>query len=198
MPKGGRLLEPRRRTQLTKSIHNALAALLLIMMIALACDENAGNAPAEENTQKKDSTATEQSSDEPGAVDLDLGQDEPEEEVAELVETPEPTPAPPERIRFRRGESQGRINIALGPGESKRYVVGVAGTQYFHIGMDSSRPAIRVLSRNMLVETDEGDTFVDGVTARNGDIVFEISNPTGSPVRTFALVTIQHREPMDH
>lgn len=187
---------------MTKSINSAVTALLLIMMIALACDGDAGGTTSEEDTRNTDSTASEQTSEEPTGVDINVGPEETPEELpeeeAELVETPEPTPAPPQRIRFRRGESQGRVTIALGPGESRRYVVGVSATQYFHIGMDSSRPVVRVLSRNMLVETDAGDTFVDGITARNGDIVFEFSNPTGSPIRTFALVTIQHREPMDH
>lgn len=180
---------------MTKSISTAIAALLLIAMIALACAEDAGDTSSTDASPSPEGTATEQSTKDPETVDLNVPEDD-DEEVVE--ETPEPTPAAPERIRFRRGESQGRITIALAPGESKRYVVGVAPAQYFHVGMDSDRPVISLLSKRMLVETEQGDTYLDGITSRSGDILIEFSNPTGSPIRTFALVTIKHQDEVDH
>lgn len=182
---------------MTKSIYNSIAALLLIVLIALACGGEAGDAPAENNASSPERASKEESSSTP---DFDLGDEdieaspEPEEEE----ETPEPTPEGPERIRFSRGSTEGTVRFNLAPGEIKRYVVGVAPAQYFHVGMDDERLDISLPSRARLTEIDKGDSFVDGVTISTGDIVFEIRNPTRNAIRSFATVTIQDREPMDH
>lgn len=166
----------------------------MIVMIALACGGEAGDSPAENDSSRAERAAPEES---PATLEVD-GTETGTEELAEEEEAPEATPAGPERVRFRSGESQGRITIALGPGESRRYVVGVASDQYFHIGIDDDTPTIKLLTSSMLRDSEKGDTFLDGMTTKSGDIVFEFSNPTSSPVRTFALVTIKFPDQMDH
>lgn len=180
---------------MTKSINSATAALLLIVLIALACADTT-ETPVE-NTANGTDQATPELSSVPPITD---GTPEEEEEAPEMEEeeTPEATQAGPERIRFSRGSTEGTVRFTLAPGEIKRYVVGVAPAQYFHVGMDDERLDISLPSRARLTEINKGDSFVDGVTISTGDIVFEIRNPTRNPIRTFAIVTIQDREPMDH
>jgi hypothetical protein len=181
---------------LTKSTSAAVAAVLMILMIALACGGEAGDTPADSNSSRTEKATPEESSTQP---EIAMTEDEPEaapEEEAE--ETPEPRSAGPERIRFKRGTSQGRITLDLAPNETRKYVVGVGPAQDFHIGIDDFRPAISVPNASRLTEIEEGDNFFSAVTISTGDIVFEISNPTRGSVRTFALVTITDREPMDH
>ena len=185
---------------MTKSISTAIAALLLIAMIALACGGETGSAPAEDSADTAERTATESTPVEP---DASGPADEPEDLPEEEDEAPEeeeaaPAPAAPERIRFKRGESQGRISLNLAPNESRKYVVGVGPAQYFHIGIDDYRPMITIPGTRMLSELEEGDNYVSAVTTMTGDVVFEISNPTRGSVRTFALITIKHQDPVDH
>ncbi|MCO6512108.1 MAG: hypothetical protein J5I65_15085 [Aridibacter famidurans] len=181
---------------MTKSIYNSIAALLLIVSIAVACGGEAGEAPAENNASSPERASTEESSSTP---DFDFGDEETEASPEpEEEETPEPAPAGPERVRFKRGMTEGRITLNLAPGEIKNYVVGVAPAQYFHVGMDDERLDVSLPSRARLTEINKGDSFVDGVTISTGDIVFEIRNPTNNAIRSFAIVTIQDREPMDH
>lgn len=183
---------------MTKSINTAIAALLLIVMIALACGGETSEAPAQNDAASPERASTEESSATP---DLDFGDEETEgspEPEEEDEETPEPAQAGPERVRFKRGATEGTIRFELAPNEIKRYVVGVAPAQYFHVGMDDERLDISLPSRARLTEINKGDSFVDGVTISTGDIVFEIRNPTRNAIRTFAIVTIQDREPMDH
>ena len=169
-------------------------------MIALACGGEAADAPAQEGADSAERTAAERSPTEP---DNGGPEDEPDDLPDEEIEIPEeeeaaPAPAAPERIRFRRGESQGRISLNLAPNESRKYVVGVGPAQYFHIGIDDYRPMITIPGTRMLSELEEGDNYVSAVTTRTGDVVFEISNPTRGSVSTFALITIKHQDPVDH
>jgi len=182
---------------LTKSTFAAVAAFLMILMIALACGGESGGTPAANDTSTAEKATPEETVSDP---DISMTEDEPEAAPEDEIDedTPEPPPAGPERIRFRRGESQGRINLNLAPNETRRYVVGVGPAQYFHIGIDDYRPAISVPNASRLSEIEEGDSFFSAVTTSSGDIVFEISNPTRGSVKTYALVTITDREPMDH
>ena len=185
---------------MTKSTIAAVAAFLMIMMIALACGGEAGDAPAENDSSRAEKATPEASQTEPAVEspedDPEDVPEDPEEDVEE--EAPEPAPAAPERIRFRRGESQGRINLNLAPGEARRYVVGVGPAQDFHIGIDDERPVIRIPNTSRLSEIATGGYYYSAVTTSTGDIVFSISNPTRGTLRTYALVTITDREPMDH
>ena len=94
--------------------------------------------------------------------------------------------------------SQGRITLDLAPYQTRRYVVGVGPAQYFHIGVDDARATILLPSVSRLSEMNQGDTFLDGITTMSGDIEIQFRNATQSSVRTFAIVTIKDREPMDH
>lgn len=181
---------------MTKSINAAIAALLLIVFIGLACGDGTDAPSSEDGSAAPETAAAEETVSEPEDT---VEEDEPEElPETEIEETPVPTRAAPERIRFQRGATEGTIRFSLAPGEIKTYVVGVAPAQYFHVGMDDERLDISLPSRARLTEINKGDSYVDGVTISTGDIVFEIRNPTRNSIRTFAIVTIQDREPMDH
>jgi hypothetical protein len=174
-----------------------MAAFLMIVMIALACGGETGDSPAKDDSSRAEKAAPEAPQTEPAVESTeDDAEDVQEEDVDE--ETPEPTPAAPERVRFKRGESQGRINLNLAPNETRKYVLGVSPAQDFHVGIDDERPMIRIPNTSRLTEIETGGYYYSAVTISTGDIVFEISNPTRGTVRTYALVTITDREPMDH
>ncbi|REJ76064.1 MAG: hypothetical protein DWQ47_10595 [Acidobacteria bacterium] len=173
-----------------------MSALIIVVFVALACDGDANETVTEEERRRSEQTETERSTPEP---DVGFEDEEPEEQLEEEPElAPEPPEAAPERVRFRPGATEGTVRFTLAPNETKRYVIGVAPAQYLHIGMDDETPVLSIPNRSRISEVNEGESFIDGVTLSTGDIVFEISNPTQRSVRTFAIVTIKDREPMDH
>lgn len=154
------------------------------MFVALACNQGGTDTP-----NKSENAAPEQSSTEGNAENTSKqGETVADEPVDQDV--PEPTPDGPERISFKKGMSEGTITVALAPNEKKKYVVGVTYGQHFYVEVEDFRPIIKVLSTSKLTDIDEGESSFYGVTTKDGDIVFEIENPTRNSIKTTAKISI--------
>jgi len=104
--------------------------------------------------------------------------------------TPKPVDNSPKRISFGKGQTTGSENVMLAPGESKKFVVGVAEGQFLSIESSAKEATISILTKGKTTDVSEEDGFYSATTTAKGDILFQITNGTKKPFKSSIRVSI--------
>ena len=104
--------------------------------------------------------------------------------------TPKPVDNGPKRISFGKGQTTGSENVMLAPGESKKFVVGVAEGQFLSIESSAKEATISMLTKGKTTDVTEEDGLYNATTTAKGDIVFQITNGTKKPFKSSIRVSI--------
>ena len=104
--------------------------------------------------------------------------------------TPKPVDNSPKRISFGKGQTTGSENVMLAPGESKKFVIGVAEGQFLSIESSAKEATISILTKGKTTDVSEEDGYYNATTTAKGDILFQISNGTKKPFKSSIRVSI--------
>ncbi|MBK7394067.1 MAG: hypothetical protein IPI64_12340 [Chloracidobacterium sp.] len=104
--------------------------------------------------------------------------------------TAKPASSDPKRISFSKGADNTVENLDLEPGQSKKFVVGARKGQDLTIADADQAAKITMLTKGKLVDINDEPGNYNATTIANGDIVFEISNPTKKKIKASINVMI--------
>lgn len=167
-----------------------ILGIFVLVTVLMACG---GLAPDTETGDSAGSTSDQETSSK--AIDSETPGDDAaaaDEPMEEPEETPEITDDGPQRIRFRKGASEGSVEVGLGGGEKKTFVIGVTAGQHLTIEVEDYRPTINMISASKVtdVEEEDGTGRYYAVTTADGDIIFEIENISRASVKTKVKVSL--------
>jgi len=101
-----------------------------------------------------------------------------------------PAESGPKRISFSKGADNTVENFDLEPDQSKKFVVGAKKGQDLTIADADQTAKITMLTKGKLVDINDKPGNYNATTIANGDIVFEISNPTKKKIKASINVMI--------
>lgn len=101
-----------------------------------------------------------------------------------------PAESGPKRISFSKGADNTVENFELEPGQSKKFVVGAKKGQDLTIADAEQGAKITMLTKGKLVDINDDLGNYNATTIADGDLVFEISNPTKKKIKASINVMI--------
>ena len=104
--------------------------------------------------------------------------------------TTKPASSDPKRISFSKGADNTVENFDLEPGQSKKFVIGAKKGQDLTIADADQTAKITMLTKGKLVDVTDDPGNYNATTTADGDLVFEISNPTKKKIKAAINVMI--------